>query len=143
MNWKWYWIQGIVCLFLGIGAWIDLKQRALPVVFLGSFGVVGVVLNSAWNYQSLMQMLLGCAFGAVFLIIGKFTKEAIGYGDGLGMMVLGIFYGIMRVQSVVFGAFLLSGIYGMWKKYVRKALDVDTIPFFPFLFAAALGGIVL
>ena len=143
MNWEWYWMEGIALLFLGVGAWIDLKHKALPVFFFGIFGVIAIVLNQVWNYQSMAQMLFGGAFGGVFLMIGRFTREAIGYGDGLGIVILGLFYGIFRVQNVVFGAFLLSGVYGMWKKYARKAPCVDTIPFFPFLFAAALGGTVL
>lgn len=77
--------------------------------------------------------------GVVFLAVGWITKEAIGYGDGWGLVILGIIKGGQELIPVVFGAFLLSGIYGLWKLIVVRASRYETMPFYPFLLAASVG----
>lgn len=138
-----YWTEGIQFLFLGIGTWFDLKTRELPVWFLAVFGVLAMICDLAWKYQSLTEMMLGCIVGGSFLVIGLFTKEAIGYGDGLGIMILGIFRGGTGLLQVLFGAFLLSGAYGLWKVFGRRESLHETMPFFPFLLLAWIGVILL
>lgn len=143
MNWGKYWAEGMVLLFLGIGSWFDLKIKALPVLFFWVFGTLGLLGNLIWNYQGLEELLLGGSIGCVFLLIGYFSKESIGYGDGIGIIILGIFMGSRDVQWILLYAFLLSGIYGILKKILQKASVQDTFPFFPFLLLAALGRSVL
>lgn len=143
MDWERYFIQGMELLFFGIGSCFDIKSRELPLEFLGAFGLSGVICNVLWKYQSLENMIIGCLLGGTFLFVGWVTKEAIGYGDGIGLVILGIFEGWQGMIPIVFGAFLLSGIYGLWKIIGLKESGSDTMPFFPFLFLALIGVILL
>lgn len=136
MDWNNYFIQGTELIFLGVGSYFDIRDRELPVAFLTFFGFFGILANAFWRYQSLNEVLLGSLPGVSFLMIGWLTKEAIGYGDGIGLVILGIFEGVHGVLSIILGAFLLSGIYGLWSLWGLKKSGSDTMPFYPFLFLA-------
>lgn len=143
MNWENYFIQGFELIFLGVGSYFDIKNRELPMEFLAAFGVFGIVCNVIGKYQSIKSIVIGCSIGLLFILIGKVTKEAIGYGDGVGLWILGIFEGWDGLIPIVFGAFCLSAVYGLWKIIGLKQCLNDTMPFYPFLLIALVGVIVL
>lgn len=132
----------LTLLFLGIGAYYDVKNGELPVFFLFSFMLTGLLMEAVFRYQSIPDILSGVFLGGSFLLLGRLTKEAIGYGDGIGIAVMGILLGGKRTFVVLTGAFFISAIYGIGK-LLRGKNGSDTMPFYPFLFAAALGGIFL
>ena len=130
------WVEFV---FLGIGTYFDIKDRELPVKFFIFFGIMGIGMNLVGRYQSFQEVLIGGCMGGVFLAVGWITKEAIGYGDGWGLVILGILKGWQELIPIVFGAFLLGGIYGLWKLIVVRASRYETMPFYPFLLAASVG----
>lgn len=142
MDWNVYFMQGIELLFLGIGSYFDLKNRELPVKLFVVFGILGIFANGILEYQSVKGMFAGIVPGILFLGLAKVTKEKIGYGDGIGFCVLGIYEGIRGVFAVLFPAFCLCACYGLWKMLVFKQGLGDTMPLFPFLFLALVGVIV-
>lgn len=143
MDWENYFVQGFELIFLGVGSYLDIKNQELPIEFLSAFGILGILCNILWNYQSFKSIVFGGCVGVLFLIIGRVTGEEIGYGDGAGLCVLGIFEGWEGLIPLGFGAFCLSGVYGLWKVIGCRQCFSDTIPFYPFLFMALIGVIVL
>lgn len=142
MNWGMYWSEGIMLLFLGVGAWFDIKDRTLPIWYILCFALAGILCNGLFRYQKISELLIGALVGIVFLFLGKITKESIGYGDGLGITVMGIFQGSSLLLSLLF-AFGLSSGYGIWKLWVKKVPKDEQIPFFPFLLVGTLGAMML
>ena len=136
-------MQWIGAFFLGIGACYDVKNQKIPVTLLGVFLTIAVMVNLAFPYQSLKSILLGAGVGALFLIVGAFTKEAIGYGDGLGIMIVGILEGCRSLLFILIIAFCLSSIWGLWKLLVLRTNKDETMPFYPCLFLASIGGLLL
>lgn len=51
--------------------------------------------------------------GILFLWISKITNEAIGYGDSLAILILGIYLGIWGLLEVLMTAFFILGIIGL------------------------------
>lgn len=143
MEWKLYFVQGVELLFLGIGTYFDIKDRELPIPFFVFFAVTGMLCNLFWRYQSITNAVIGIGTGGIFLLAGWITKEAIGYGDGIGLMVLGLFEGWEGMIPIVITAFLFSGIYGLWRIIGCGQSGSDTMPFYPFLFLALIGVILL
>lgn len=141
MGWQKSFLHGIEFLFLGLGSCYDIKSRELPLGFLIVFGAFGIFLNLFWKYQSFELVLGSLLIGGLFLIIGKVSKEAIGYGDGLCFMVLGIFEGWKIMSGILAAAFFFSGIYGIWKILCRGGKAKDTMPFLPFLLLAQIGAL--
>lgn len=143
MGWTLYFVQGLELLFLGIGAYFDIKDQELPLSFLAVFAVIGMICNLFWKYQSLENAVIGICIGGIFLFAGWLTKEAIGYGDGLGLVILGLMEGWRGMIPIIITAFLLSGIYGLWRVIGYKQSGSDTMPFYPFLLFALIGVILL
>lgn len=137
------WINGWVLLFLGVGSWFDIKSKELPVAFLQAFGIWGIVCNFMLRYQSFKEVLAGIGIGLLFLVIGKLTEEAIGYGDGYGIMILGVFLGWKMTAGIVCLALILSALYGVYRIILGKGSMKERMAFFPFMFLSAAGGIWL
>lgn len=133
----------LTLLFLGIGSVYDVRNRELPGKFLFLFAVLGAICNVCFRYQSFFEICSGILLGGSFIVIGWLSKEAIGYGDGIGIVVTGVFVGGKKALLILSGAFFLSALYGIGKLLLGKTTISDTMPFYPFLFAAALGGILI
>lgn len=130
-------------IFLLLGTYFDLKDRELPGNFLLIFGCLAVLLRLCSPYHSFTRGLIGGCVGCVFLVIAYLTHESMGYGDGIGMIILGIFEGWKGVIPLVIIAFLLSAIYGAWNIWGNGKTVKEEIPFYPFLLAAYIVVMVL
>lgn len=143
MNWISYFIQGIEILFLGIGSYFDLKEQKIPAWNLVVFGVIGILGNLLFQYQKPGRIFGGICVGGILLIVGWLSKEELGYGDGIGVMILGIFEGWKKIFPVLLTAFFLSSIWGVFQVFCCKKSKKETMPFFPFLLISFLGGIFI
>ena len=130
-------------LFLAIGTFFDIRERELPVLFFVCFGILAIVSCFFSESQSVENVLQGVCAGSLFVLIGWITKEAIGYGVGMGLIILGIFEGWPGMIPVVVGAFLLSGVYGLWKLFNCGDSRMEEIPFYPFLLISFIGVLIL
>ena len=143
MGYKQWIVIVIEMVFLGIGTWFDVKEQKLPVPFLNIFIVLAAAINLMLGLQNLWSSFLGAVVGSLFLMIAWLSKEAIGYGDGWVLMILGILEGAAGILQILTGAFFLSGVYGLWKLIGLKGKRGETMPFVPFLLIARLGVLVL
>lgn len=126
-------------LFLIIGTYFDVRNETLPLPFLVIFTGAAILGNMLFPYQRLQEILIGSAVGGTFLFAGWISREAIGYGDGWVLIILGIMKGIHGLIPIVIGAFFLSGVYGLWKLIFLKEERNSTMPFLPFLLMTSLG----
>ena len=121
----------------------DWKWREIPLYLLIVMSVDVLILAIGCDGQSLGSRLGGALIGVLFFLIGKCTKEAIGYGDSWLMLALGVYLGAMRLLQLLFTASLAAGIlslFFLWKKRWKKT---ETIPFVPFLMVGYLGVVFL
>lgn len=142
MTWEIGLLYGIEGIFLGIGTFFDLKQQSLPRMFLILFSVIAGTGRLLVKGLSIKAIGWGILPGIVILLIARFTKEKIGYGDGWGILILGVLKELPDLLCLLLIAFSISGIWGMWHILVRKKSPDDTIPFYPCLFGAWLGGLL-
>lgn len=133
----------IVFLLLSMCSISDFRKKTIPLVFLVILNVVVVCLVFVCNDVEMKYRLGGVFMGLLFLLISRFTREAIGYGDSWLILLLGIHMGYLGAISVLFLASLLAGFASLlllWRcNWKRKA----TIPFVPFLTISYLGAILL
>ena len=127
--------SGYLC-FLG---WLDIRHRKIPLLYL-LLGI-GVALSVLFFQEQGMWILSlgGAGIGVAFLGISKITKEAIGYGDSLLILGLGILLGFWQVMAVLVVAFSLTAISSMVLLVLKKMNRRTTLPFIPFL---ALGFLI-
>lgn len=133
----------IELLFLGIGTYFDIRNKELPVLYFLCFGIVAIVWMGLSSVENIGNALMGAFVGGFFLMLGWLTRESIGYGDGIGLIILGVFEGWKGMIPVVVGAFLLSSVYGIWRMSGCGDSRFEEIPFYPFLLIAFIGVISL
>ncbi len=126
--------------FASCVAFIDAEKMLVPdkVTFPAIF--LGVVLALYPGGFSLVNGLIGAVFGGVIMLVfrvgGKlvFKREALGDGDIVIMIMIGIFTGPLGVfVSILFGS-LLGSIVGIFLILKNKT---DILPFGPFLIAGS------
>lgn len=121
--------------FLVVCTWLDIKKREIPILLLTAGSVLSIVsfLCSGWDNWYLH--LTGVGAGGLFLLVSKVTKEAIGYGDGWLICIMGMFLGIWELLKILTAAWILLSVAAMVclvkKKWSRKA----ALPMAPFLTA--------
>jgi leader peptidase (prepilin peptidase)/N-methyltransferase len=136
-------LELIIFLFLGIGTYFDVKRKELPIPIFICFGSIALIWGIFFSDQKIGNMILGSCVGFCFLLTGWFSKEAIGYGDGMGLTILGMLEGWPQMIPVIIGAFLLSGIYGVWRLIGCGDSLLEELPFYPFLLIAFTGVTIL
>ena len=81
--------------------------------------------------------------GILFLWISKITNEAIGYGDSLAILILGIYLGIWGLLEVLMTAFFILGIIGLICVVIKRKKKGLAFPFYPFLTVGYLLGVCI
>ena len=131
--------DGIMLGFLVCCGILDWKSKELPVWLLVLYSGVSVSLTLLCREESWESVAAGLGLGAVFFLISKVTKEAVGYGDSWLILLLGARLGIEKVLWLLFvaslGGVFVSLLYLWMHRWNRNA----TLPFVPFLTLAYLG----
>lgn len=128
---------GLTGIFLLIGTWQDMRTRKIGMQWIILFGTAGMIMNivfhSPWHIW-----FSGIMPGVVILIFGKLTGEQIGYGDGLIVIVTGLFLsGRENVSLFLIGLFLCA-VSTTVLFFTGKITRRTTLPFVPFLAVAFL-----
>ena len=71
--------------------------------------------------------------GAVILLFAYFSKEAIGYADGVIILACGVAFGLYETVTAVFFAAVFAGCFSGVLLVAKKAGKKSRIPFLPFL----------
>lgn len=132
----------LLAIFLLWSAYKDWKKREIPLALLLGMGVVAVGTWIFCDFAGVQQRLVGILVGGLFLIISKLTKEAIGYGDSLVILILGLHMGVFQMLQTLFLASVLAGglsLFLLWRHKWSKSM---TLPFLPFVAATYLGVMV-
>jgi len=130
-----YIIGGVLLAFAVLD---DLKYkqiRIIPVILIGAFGLA---MRCALNLD-IVGGILGAVVGILLIAIGKITRQAIGYGDGVVFISIGVLIGFKQVAIVLFISLFLAFIYSVILLVLRKAKRKTVFPFVPFVFLAYAG----
>ncbi len=84
------------------------------------------------------SVLLGLVVAGSFMLLSYVSRGQIGMGDGLilGVVAMGITF--WQLLALLFLAFSISGIYGIFLVLVRKKTRKYKIPFVPFVLVGYL-----
>lgn len=128
----------ILSVWLGVEGYLDFKYKEIPLWLSVAGGMLGVFF-CVLEKRSLMQVLLALVPGVVALIFSWVTKEIMGYGDGIALLVLGFYMSWSQLLSTGMLAFCLAGLVALVLLVVFRKRGRYRIPFIPFLgFAYAI-----
>jgi prepilin signal peptidase PulO-like enzyme (type II secretory pathway) len=87
-------------------------------------------------YETAGELVLAVLPGAGCILISFLTREALGYGDGIVIMVHGLGMGFTCTVEWLLLGFFLSAIWAVYLCVFRKADRKKEFPFLPFLLGA-------
>ena len=116
----------------------DIRRKSIHVVFF-IVAVAGIPVLSFWDRSVPIEArVFGILAGLLFLGLSFLTKEAIGRGDALMIILTGAAIGFSATAAVLCLSFLLLSFTSLVLVVVKKLGRKARIPFFPFLAAGEL-----
>ena len=121
---------------------MDYKIRKVPRdVHVIVYGRNGSISGSYTEYR--LDGIAGRRLiGMIFIGISKITREAIGYGDSLAILILGIYLGVWGLLEVLATSFFILGILALGFVTLRRKKSL-AFPFYPFLTVGYLFGVCI
>ena len=129
--------QGICIAYLSVLSILDIRFRKMPVWLLVVGGIAGTGYQ-IWKWVkgdpvSIVLIGVGAIVGILFLGVSKITGQALGYGDGIIILILGICLGFWDLSIVLMIAFFIASVMAIALIVVKKGKRKRTMPFVPFL----------
>lgn len=138
--------ESIVFLILTIFSIQDIKTKRIQTLPLLMSLIPGILLQMTGRNHTFWEVMGGIALGVMLLVIGRCTKEAVGYGDGLVFVVTGVYLGIWENFRLLLSALIIVSIFSVVQIIIRKKNAKDEIAFIPFVWIAQaiqIGGLCL
>ena len=137
MNEKaWMVIKEIVLLAgLGIMSVEDIRKKGIKRLWLIGLGIVGLIFTIADAEVLCVSFLLRFVPGVVFVLLAWATREQIGMGDALLILVMGWYLNAIELVDVCLLAFFIAGLVALVLLVVIKKSKKFKLPMVPFIFA--------
>lgn len=130
-------VQKCVLLFtLLFCAWIDWKKQQVYVAVPLLAGITGLALHIFLQDKTIWDVILGMSAGGICLIAALFTKESVGYGDGIIFIFTGVFLGFWNNICLLYTSLVLTGGFALFFIITGKKGRKDRMPVVPFIFTA-------
>lgn len=113
--------------------YITRKQLYIGLLLLG----IGVGLNP----PDILGVLQWIGVALIFLGISRFSKESLGFGDSLIIILLTGSTSIKEMLFVLFMSFILCGGFGICLNSMKQYKTCKELPYIPFLAMGYIGGI--
>ncbi len=131
-------------LYTGLLGWEDLRTGRISLLLIASGACCGLLMTAAGIAAGvegsgiLLSRLTALIWGAGLLILSRLTRGAMGKGDGLCFCSFACWWGPAELFGLLFGALFLSAAGGSVLLLLKKRSLKGSLPFMPFVFAAAV-----
>lgn len=124
--------------FLSIGSITDIRKKILPKKMILIGAIAAIILTVIWQRRELLAICLSVFPGAFLLILSYLSKEQIGYGDGICILVLGILTPIEALLVQLMLSFTLLFMTSAVLLMLKKGNKKTRIPYIPYLLMGVL-----
>lgn len=129
-------IKSAVLVFLSICTVFDIRKKEIPLLLAGA-GMAAAVGLTVWRIGNgsvfAAQIIFSLLPGLFFLLVSWCTKEKVGYGDGILLLITGLMVGFNQCFTGLCISLFLSAFWGVLLLLFHKAQKNSRIPFVPFL----------
>ncbi|MCI9448161.1 MAG: prepilin peptidase [Lachnospiraceae bacterium] len=126
----------IVLGLLGICSLEDVRHKRLTIVYILMFGIGGVILHLFAPVCSIYSILCGMLLGIAMILVSLITRGNVGIGDGMLLLVTGVYLGGYGNLQLLMTGLLLSALWALGLLAFKKKKGKDEIAFAPFLLLA-------
>ncbi|MEY8391203.1 hypothetical protein D3Z36_04525 [Lachnospiraceae bacterium] len=123
---------------LGLCALEDMKRRQLTVIRILLFGIGGVLLHVFAPVCSIYSVLWGMTIGIAVILTSLVTKGSVGLGDGILLMVTGVYLGADGNLQLFMTGIFLAAFWALGLLLFKKRKGKEEIAFVPFLLVSYL-----
>ena len=138
---EWIIKLAITCI-LGLIAIVDFKKKQVSNVLLLIVSGIVIINYVIFKPVTIMSLLGGIVIGGILFGISYITRQEIGAGDGLLVMMLGAYLGFEGIGVVLLYALTLCAIWSGLLLMIKKVNRHYTIAFVPFIFIGYIGVLV-
>ncbi len=126
----------IVLGLLGICSLEDVRHKRLTIVYILMFGIGGVILHLFAPVCSIYSILCGMLLGIAMILVSLITRGNVGIGDGMLLLVTGVYLGGYGNLQLLMTGLLLSALWALGLLAFKKKKGKYEIAFAPFLLLA-------
>lgn len=122
----------VLGVWLGIQMIFDLKKKEIPLgvsLLGGGAGIIFCIMER----REMISVLVACLPGVLAMGFSWISKEKMGYGDGLVLIVVGMYLPIAQLLSIGLQAFMIAGVVALIMLVVFHKKGTYRLPFIPFL----------
>ncbi len=120
-------------------AYGDIREKKVSVYMILA-GIGGtIILNILGKDISLVNALLGAALGIVLIVVSKLTKGALGTGDAMLTVMIGLSIGLFNTMLALFYALLITSVVSVILLLLKRVKKQTAMPFVPFMLLGYLG----
>lgn len=114
----------------------DIRKKEVNVIYILLLGIVGVLLHLISPNCSISSILLGLLPGAAMMAVSLLSRGSVGMGDGILLVVTGVYLGGGKTLCLLLTALLLAALWALAVLVLKKKTRKERIAFVPFLLAA-------
>lgn len=115
------------------GAIMDYKYRKVYIMPFIVAAVCGIIINVAIYRRGLENYALGMALSVLLIVICLITKNIMGLGDALAMLMTACIFNSKSMLIIVLLSFLIMSVVGITGTIMKKMKLTTKLPFVPFL----------
>lgn len=132
-----------VVIMLMTGSFFDVRWKQIPTALpvagaLWAFLCIILQILQEGVGAVLSAALISVLPGAALLLLSLVTEKKVGSGDGLILILLGLFEGVERAVPVFCLGLFLQSLLAIGLLILKKADKQTRIPFLPFLLVSRL-----
>ena len=110
----------------------DIQKKKLSPLLCITFGILGILYISffdGWDFTILLSLIPG----AFFILLSFISRGQVGLGDGIALIILGLFLNIEGIICTTVTALLASSLFAFLMLLIKKKGRRYSFPFIPFL----------
>lgn len=130
-------------LFLVIETVKDIKTQTVDLRELLFFLILGLVIKIFGAQESVWRIIPGMSIGVIMLVISFLSGEALGYGDGMVVLVTGALCGIRLTLLTILIALFVMAVFAICLLLRKGFYYKEKIPFVPCILVGFLGGLIV
>lgn len=123
----------IVLGLLGLCSLEDVRRRRLTIIYILMFGIGGIILHILTPVCSIYSILWGMLLGLAMMLLSLITHGSVGMGDGILLVVTGVYLGGYGNLELFMLGLLLSALWSLALLVLKKKTRKEEIAFVPFL----------